>query len=212
MTYNSITPEKTNFKKFGGEHVGDVVDYVNNYVASNMDYAVAVGCDSQQLRKSTCYVIAIAIWNPSQKNGAHVIFKREYVPKIKVKHDAAQVSKLASSQSKREPITDYDAYRDMHPRLYGEIERVAAYCEMINEGLSTIPGYERKDYSADDNRKFIGLVDAHLDLNPDPGTSGQNKSNILWAAGRGMLEGLGFRTFTKPAAYAASCAADLLCK
>lgn len=178
------------WKKFGGEFIPDIIEYIKKYVETHKNITIAVGCDSQQLRRSTCYVTAIVMYDETVKNGAHVIFLREFLDKVRGQ-------------------TDMGEYGMVDMRLYGEIERVQKYCEMLNEGLQ---GFYSRDYV---NGNFVGnykLVDAHLDLNPSPGEAGQNKSNKLYALGKGMLEGLNYRTFCKPYAYAASSAADLFVK
>jgi predicted RNase H-related nuclease YkuK (DUF458 family) len=177
------------FKKFGGEYIPDIVEYIKEYIKTRPNVTIAVGCDSQQLRKSTCYVTAVVLYDETIKNGAHVIFQREFLHKVK-------------------GYTDTGEYGLVDMRLYGEIERVQKYCELINDGLE---GHYKRPYI----KEFLGnykLVDAHLDLNPNPGSTGQNKSNKLYALGKGMLEGLGYRTFCKPNAHAASSAADLFVK
>ena len=93
-------------------------------------------------------------------------------------------------------------------RLYSEVNKVLELCNLLQEALKG--HYVRPDILVVDRSKY-NLVDAHLDLNPDPG-NGHNRSNKVYAAGKGMLEGAGFRTFCKPNAFAASCAADLLVK
>ena len=52
------------------------------------------------------------------------------------------------------------------------------------------------------------LVDIDLDFNPNKKWG----SNVVHDSAVGMLKGCGFRVRTKPRAWAASCAADLLCK
>lgn len=185
----SNTEPTLSFKKFGGEYIPDIVEYIKEYIKTRPNITIAVGCDSQQLRKSTCYVTAIVMYDETIKNGAHVIFQREFMQKVR-------------------GMADMGEYGLVDMRLYGEIERVQKYCELLQAGLD---GFYKRPYV----REYLGsykLVDAHLDLNPDPGSAGQNKSNKLHALGKGMLEGLGYRTFCKPNAFAASSAADLFVK
>lgn len=181
------------FKKFGGEKIEDVCQYICDYVTKYPGVVVAVGCDSQQLRKSVCYAVAISMYDPAEKHGGHIIFMREFVkcgPKPK--------GGMGKDDGKR------------FERLYTEVQKVQEYCDMIHNALYSI-GYKHPGKSEDEEVLFDKLVDAHIDLNPDPG-NGRNKSNMVWATGKGMLEGMGYRTFTKPDAYCASYAADLVCK
>jgi predicted RNase H-related nuclease YkuK (DUF458 family) len=62
---------------------------------------------------------------------------------------------------------------------------------------------------ANELRDSIGVESVvDLDINP----SEKYKSNMAHDAAMGMVKGYGFEVRTKPDAWAASCAADLLCK
>ena len=54
------------------------------------------------------------------------------------------------------------------------------------------------------------LVDIDLDLNPEPGKAGRTKTNSVHDAGVQYIVGSGFRVRTKPHAWSASCAADMI--
>ena len=136
--------------------------------------------------------------------GAHVIFNRTRVPKI----------------------------RDVYTRLYKEVEMtrvVAEYMHFELDGFYNFEwnennirvevGKEMVDRMAkgpldklieEYNNKRINekLVTCDLDLNPNP----YWKSNMVHDTGVGVIKGSGFRCRTKPNAYSASCAADLICK
>ena len=177
------------FKKFGGEFIGDITEYVKACVIANPNLTVAVGCDSQNLRRSTVYATCVVLYDADKRNGAHVVFRREFLEKTRGEVDAG-------------------IYGMVDMRLYGEVYRVLDLCLLLNEALKDV--YVRPDIPFTERSK-VGLVDAHLDLNPDSG-NGHNKSNKVYAAGKGTLEGYGFRTFCKPLSFASSCCADLLCK
>jgi len=187
------------FKKFGGDTIADIGQYVAEYVSKNKGTQVSIGCDSQQMRKSTCYAVAIVFYNPSMRSGAHIVFAREHVKKIK----------------------------DTFTRLYGEVEVAHYIADIVNTALESV-SYEKVyyrynpngmkygdimiAYEPTDKEKYYRLADVHFDFNPDPGVNGKNRSHMLHDIGKGMMEGIGYRTYTKPFAFAASCAADLIAK
>lgn len=98
--------------------------------------------------------------------------------------------------------------RDTFTRLWGEAERTKNVAEYIDKELE---GYALRDY----NYGKLCVID--LDFNPSPthkshGIFRENKSHSAYKACVGWLEGEGFKVRSKPDSWAASCAADLLCK
>jgi len=71
------------FKKFGGEEIPSIFEYVMNKVIDNPSLNVAIGCDSKQLRNKTQYVVTVMLHSPEEHNGAHIVFSRFKIPKIK---------------------------------------------------------------------------------------------------------------------------------
>ena len=65
---------------------------------------------------------------------------------------------------------------------------------------------ETAEYLKANNIKKIDFVD--LDFNPDP----KHKSNQVLRSAVGMIEGMGYKTRTKPHASSATYAADKVCK
>lgn len=62
--------------------VTDVFDYVKKMKEENPDCVIHIGCDSQNFRDKTTYVTAIVFRFPG--HGAHVIYRKEKIPKIDV--------------------------------------------------------------------------------------------------------------------------------
>ena len=184
------------FKLFGGTQIPDVGQYVLDYVTKYPDTMVFIGTDSTQLRKQTLYATAIMLYHPGA--GAHIIYKRYRLPKIK----------------------------DLFNRLWNEVEYTKTVAEYIDVTLrgnytflwnkDTLREYKNMLRMPNDielkeaNMKlqFERLVFTDLDFNP----SENHKSNVVHDAAVGTLKGLGFRVRTKPTAWAATCAADLVCK
>lgn len=94
-----------NFKKFGGEVIYDLGEYVRDYLIRHPDVKIFVGCDSEQFMKNTQYATVVVLRHPN--NGAHYVFFREKVKKIK----------------------------DLYSRLWGEVERVLAMGEYLEREL-----------------------------------------------------------------------------
>ena len=59
MEYTKLDFTKKKFKKFGGESIENIVDYLKDYVKKGDDMRVIVGCDSQQKRRFTLYALKI---------------------------------------------------------------------------------------------------------------------------------------------------------
>ena len=74
---------KNRFKRFGGEHITDIVEYLKDYVKNDPTTTISVGCDSIQKRKRTIYACTIMLHNTDIRNGAHVVFFRENMEKIR---------------------------------------------------------------------------------------------------------------------------------
>lgn len=59
------------------------IEYIKNFMTVHPDVGISVGCDSQNYRKYSAYVTAVAFRYPGK--GAHVIYQSHHVPKIKDK-------------------------------------------------------------------------------------------------------------------------------
>ncbi len=209
---------KSRFKRFGGEFIDDISQYLCEYITEEPEITIAIGNDSKQRRKRTTYANTIMFYNHDIKNGAHVVFFRESVPKI------------------------YDTFN----RLYKEAEFMNDLGNYLQERLE--PFYIRKDLTDDERRRYklhilreqgmyrdvngyeeqlllknltlteseknqqYKLIDIHLDFNYEEGIDSKNKSYAAFKAAAPWLRGQGFRVWTKPNAFASTSAADLLLK
>lgn len=72
--FNSIT-----FKKFSGEKIPDIEEYVKNYMKANPDLEIMIGTDSQNRGDFTVWSTVIAMYHPG--NGAHCVFRRWKTPR-----------------------------------------------------------------------------------------------------------------------------------
>lgn len=53
--------------------------YIKDYIVSNENIEILVGCDSQNNRDKTIYAIVVALYTPGR--GAHVLYKKWDVPR-----------------------------------------------------------------------------------------------------------------------------------
>lgn len=93
------------FRKFDGAYIDDVSEYVVSYLNANPLAELMIGCDSKQGKETTTYALAIGFYTPG--NGAHVIYQRETVPRI----------------------------RDLFTRLWGEVERSKDVAEELTKTI-----------------------------------------------------------------------------
>ena len=213
---------KDKFKKFGGDHIPDVIEYLRGYIEKYPNITITAGCDSIQKRRKTIYAMTIMLYNTDIRNGAHVIFYREAHNKI----------------------------RDNQERLYKEAQYLYDIGMYLDKELSTF--YSRKDLSEISHKRYkyhllrcdglysnvenhreedvvknlplkpsdvlnIRLVDLHVDFNPFEGNINEkgvskNKSYFAYKNYVPWLRGTGFRTWAKPDAHGATTAADFLVK
>ena len=214
---------KDRFKKFGGENIPDIIEYILNITKEEPDSTVSVGCDSIQVRRRTLYAITVMIYNTDLKKGAHVVYFRESCPKI----------------------------REIQERLYREAQYLNDVGNYINDELEKA-GYVRQDLSDQELRRYkyhllkssgeysnvelhsedgivrnlvltdleknteYKLIDLHADFNPFESSlferGHRNKTFVAYKSYSPWLRGLGFRLWCKPMAYASTSGADLLLK
>lgn len=214
---------RNRFKKFGGENIPDIIEYILNITKEEPTSTVSVGCDSIQVRRKTLYAITVMIYNTDLKKGAHVVFFRESCPKI----------------------------REIQERLYKEAQYLNDVGNYINDELEKV-GYVRGDLVESELRRYkyhllksageypdielhnedavvrnliltdleknteYKLIDLHADFNPFESSlyerGHRNKSFVAYKSYSPWLRGLGFRLWCKPMGFASTSGADLLLK
>lgn len=213
---------KDKFKKFGGEYIPDIVEYIREYVKDDPGVTITVGCDSIQKRRKTIYAMVIMLYNTDIRNGAHVIFYRESHDKIRDNQErlykeaqylydiGMYLDEELSSFYSRQDLTEmnHKRYKYHLLRCAGEYTHVEAHRE---EGL-----IKNLSLKPSDMVNFR-LVDIHVDFNPVEGNINEkgvskNKSYFAYKSYVPWLRGTGFRTWSKPLSHAATTAADLLLK
>jgi predicted RNase H-related nuclease YkuK (DUF458 family) len=208
---------KDKFKKFGGDHIPDIIEYLKNYLEKDPTATISVGCDSVQMRRRTVYAVTIMMYNIDIRRGAHVVFFRESQTKIRDNnerlfkeaqylHDVGMyLQEELSNFYERQDLTDFEKRRYKYHLLKcnGEYSHVPSHQEEgVIKNLTLLPSDEME----------WKLVDLHIDFNPSEGASGKNKSNSAYKSYSPWLRGMGFRTWAKPLGFASTSAADLLLK
>lgn len=212
---------RNRFKKFGGEHVPDIIDHLKECLEKDPNLTISLGCDSIQKRRKTTYAITIMFYNGSIKNGAHLVFFRDNVGKIRDNFDRLQkeaqyvqeIGEFLHNELSpfyvRKDLTDVERkrYKFHLAKCNGEYSEVSQYSEESVAKNIPLSDIEKKiEYR---------LVDLHVDFNPVEGKIdgrgyAKNKSNVSYKSFVPWLRGMGYRVWSKPDATAASGAADLL--
>ena len=115
---------KNRFKRFGGDYIPDIIEYIKDYIKKDPTATITVGCDSIQKRRKTTYAVTIMLYNTDVKNGAHVVFFRESCAKI----------------------------RDNQERLFKEAQYLHDIGTYLDKELSEF--YERKDLTEIEMKRY----------------------------------------------------------
>ena len=139
------------FTVMGGRLKHDVCDYITA-MTSESEVEVHVGCDSQNHKRHTVYVTTVVFRFPN--NGAHVIYRRERVPKI----------------------------LDMWTKLWGETERSVALANLILEECNLRVNQIDLDFNSDSQYASHKLVSASSGYITSLGFKSKVKPDLLMAA------------------------------
>lgn len=179
------------FKKFGGEQIPDVGQYIRDYLKVYPQTSVYVGTDSVSKRGKVSYATVIALYDEIRKDGVHYIFKRD-----------KEIGKLdVFSRMWREVEKSLEVGEYLEIELEGHLKRCSIEDLMVMRNPAG--GY----YSVNQNK----LVTIDIDISPTSG-GGKNKSYVAYDAAKSTVIGYGFRERFKPHCWAANCCADLVAK
>lgn len=212
---------RNRFKKFGGEFIPDIIEYIKDYIKTDPTVTISLGCDSIQKRRKTIYAITIMLYNTDVRNGAHVVFFRENISKVRDNFDrlhkeAQYVHEIGEFLQReleefyvRKDLTEIEKkkYKFHVAKCNGEFSHVSSFDEdTVTKNINL---------TTSDTTVGFKLVDLHLDFNPVEGKvdgrgHAKNRSNLSYKTYVPWLRGMGYRVFAKPIAYAATSAADLL--
>jgi predicted RNase H-related nuclease YkuK (DUF458 family) len=182
--------ENLAWKKYSGEKISNINDYVLNYVKNiDKNAKIIVGCDSDNHARKTNYAITVVFYNEHLRNGAHAVYATYRVPKI----------------------------RDIVTKLWNEAVFVHSVAESLDESLRNAHYYYKFDKNYYDGSVVERLVEIHVDLNATKSTRNgarmtNNKSNKIYNDVMGWLCGERYKVMGKPNSWGSSSAADKLCR
>lgn len=213
---------RNRFKKFGGDKIPDVIEYLKDFLDKDPSATITVGCDSIQKRRKTVYANTIMLYNSDVRNGATVLYFMESFSKIRDN----------SERLYREAKFLHDVGTYLDGELSGtyvrrdlmdcEIKRYKYHLLKCDGSYSYVQSHQDDSVMnnlviSDEDRLVPRLVDLHIDYNPFKGSinakgNHKNKSYDSYKSYVPWLRGMGFRTWAKPLSFAATSAADLLLK
>jgi predicted RNase H-related nuclease YkuK (DUF458 family) len=194
--------ENFEFKKFGGDAILDLGQYLRDYLSLYPNTTVYVGTDSQNAGATTRYVSVVCLYDEVRKDGVHYI--------LALRNEKRE--KDVFSRMWREVTFSLEIADHLETQLEGHIKRLSAEEILaIQKKELQKPLYERDPSLAEFGTYQNKLVNIDLDINPDFG-EGRNKSNVAYVASKSYLTGLGYRVRFKPFAWSASVAADFRVK
>jgi len=214
---------RTKFKKFGGDKIDDIILYLKDCLEKDPELTISVGCDSSQKRTSTMYGLTIMLYNGDIRNGAHVVFYREHLTKIRdhnvrLQMEAQKAYDVAEFlHNELEPFYTRKDLNDISMKKYkfhelkcsGTYDHIDRFKEDgVIKNMVVTDGDKARPWK---------LVDIHLDYNhKDIGMSSRgmskNKSHQSYKIYVPWLRGMDYRVWVKPNAHSASSASDLLVK
>ena len=212
---------KSKFKKFGGEQIPDVVEYIKEIMEREPGSVVSVGCDSIQVRRRTIYAVTVMIYDTEVKKGAHVVFFRESCPKIRETQERLykeaqflhDVGTWINDELEKAGVTR--DLPELEKRKYKyHLQKSAG--EYANIELHNEEAVVRNLVMTDVDLMDTKVIDLHVDFNPFESSQYEkghrNKSFIAYKSYVPWLRGLGYRVWAKPMGFASTSAADLLLK
>lgn len=212
---------RNKFKKFGGDYIPDIVLYLQDYLKSDPDVTISVGCDSIQKRKRTIFACTIMLYNSSIRNGAHVVFFRENLEKIR--NNFERLGREAQYCYDVAMFLDTELSKHFIRRDLSSLQRkrYKFHLEKCNGNHLHLPIHQETQFinrihlTHFESTNAYRLVDIHLDFNSSEIDATQrglhkNKSYQAYTSFVPWLRGSNFRVFVKPESPASSSAADLL--
>jgi predicted RNase H-related nuclease YkuK (DUF458 family) len=214
-------PLRSRFKKFGGEFIPDIIEYLKDQIERDPHITISLGCDSVQRHKKTLFAVTLMIYNTDLKNGAHIVFFRDNQMKIRDNQERLQkeamiiyeIAEFLNNELKpffvRKDLTESSRkfYKYHLQRCLGKFDFVNSQDEdNVVRNIQLTPSELDIDFN---------LIDIHLDFNPMEGRIDKrgystNKSNMTYKSFVPWLRSIGYRVWVKPLAHASSSAADLL--
>jgi len=223
MIIKNKIPLISRFKKFGGDFIPDIIEYLKEKIESDPFITISLGCDSVQRHRKTLFAVTIMVYNTDVRHGAHVVFFRENQIKIRDNQDRLQKEALIVheiAEYLNEQLSKFYVRKDLKEISRKQYKYHLQKClgkfdyvnfndeENVIKNMTLTQG--EKDV-------IFNLIDLHLDFNPNEGKIDDrgysiNKSNKAYKSYVPWLRSLGYRVWVKPMSFASSSAADLLLK
>jgi len=196
------------FRTFKGLPIHNVSEYIMDHLRKDPFMTISVGSDSIQRKSKSMYAVTIMMYDSELKKGAHIIYARKNLPKIKdtfvrLQHEvdfsysvAQFLDRNLGHEYKRQDLTLMERKKYKH-------HLKICNGESVSDDINTVILTEFEKVQEFKN------IDIHLDLNPFDGNS-KNKSHISYKTYVPWLRGMGYRVFCKPIAVAATNGADLI--
>ena len=212
---------RNKFKKFGGEQIPDIIEYLKGIIEREPTSTISVGCDSIQVRRRTIYAVTVMTYNTDLKNGAHVVFFRESCPKIRETQERLykeaqylhDVGTWINDELEKVGVTRN--LPELEKRRY-KYHLLKSAGEYANVELHNEEALVRNLVMTDADLIDTKVIDLHADFNPFESSQYEkghrNKSFVAYKSYVPWLRGLGFRVWCKPMGFASTSAADLLLK
>lgn len=148
----SLIDSARTFQVMNGMRRVDFAEYIREYRAYSGAEEIHVGSDSQNFQNHTVYVTTIVFRFPG--NGAHVIYRKEKVPKIV----------------------------DLWTKLWGETERSVDLANAIREECGIRVKQIDLDFNTDPGYPSHKLLNASIGYVSSMGFKGKAKPGLLMAA------------------------------
>jgi len=179
--------QKLAFRKLDGTAIGNVSQYVKNWITEYPYGEIIIGCDSQEHSRYVKYAIVIVM---------HVFFESKYDNPDRVGNGAHVIKAIIFDKNYKTPkgaMKIKEGRRDfntstIHGRLWKEVELTIEAAQMLE-------GCQKK-------------IMIHIDYNSDESAA----SHTLYASGIGYANGMGYEAKGKPFSYVATHTADRLCR
>ena len=182
-----------NFKQFGGNIIEDTNLYILEYIKVHPEVTIIIGTDSNNSKGKTVFGTVICFVHPG--NGIHVIYTKEIMNKI----DDIFLRMWTEVTISKTIADEIEIYLHNYKKSFEQ------------DRINNIPNAFK--YLTDNNILLYKddlhkICEIHCDINPNK----NYKSNIAYQATNGWLKSEGYIVKMKPNSYAASCAADLICR
>ena len=143
---------KTVFKSLSTKKDVDLIPYIKNFLATNENTTIFIGCDSQNSKVATSYAIVIVLHNAGK--GGHVLYSKEVLPK----------------------------FRNKFERLWREVEQSVATAEFLRMHDIQKPAYIDLDLNPDPKYQSNQVLRAALGYVEAMGYTPRCKPNAMSAS------------------------------